>query len=335
MNQPLRIGILGAARITPKALIHPARVIPAVRLEAVAARDRARAEALAAEFGIARVCDAYAAVIADPEVDLVYNPLPIDAHAKWTIAALEAGKHVLCEKPLAMHSGEVRDMLAAAEASEGRLIEAFHYRYHPAFETCLDWVRSGEIGAIERIQARFDVSIPDNGTEIRHRPARGGGAFMDLGCYPLNWTLTVMDAAPVQISANAKLTPAGVDASLSALLTFDGGAVADLSSSMVEGTPFEASLRITGENGTITFDNPLAPHQGAKLVMQTVRGQRIARINRISTYTHQLATIAQQLGTGATLPTEGAILLRQQSALDAIYSAAGLAHLRETGVGSS
>ena len=216
----LGIGILGAARITQKALIEPAKVIPSTRRIAMAARDRDRAEAYAARHGVEHVFDDYASVIACDEVDLVYNPLPINLHAEWTIKALEAGKHVLCEKPFAMSVEEAREMLAVAEKNGKRLIEAFHYRYHPAFETCLEWLAAGEIGDLRELHATFNVAIKDNGAEIRHRVETGGGAMMDLGCYPLHWALTVMGAAPTEVSAQATLTPTGVDESLHSHLVF-------------------------------------------------------------------------------------------------------------------
>jgi predicted dehydrogenase len=219
------IGLLGAARITDKAVVYPVHVIPQVKLAAMAARDRARAEATAEVWGVADVVDDYQAVIDHADVDLVYNPLPINLHAEWTIKALEAGKHVLCEKPFAMNADEARAMLAAAERSEGRLIEAFHYRYHPAFQTCMDWIAAGAIGELREIDAVFNVGIKDNGTEIRHRVETGGGAMMDLGCYPLHWALSVMGAEPVSVEAAATLTRAGVDETMSATLTFEGGAV--------------------------------------------------------------------------------------------------------------
>ena len=332
---PLNIGLLGAARITPPALVQPAGVIPAVRLAGIAARDRSRAEAFAAQHGVAEVHESYDALIASDEIDLIYNALPIDAHAAITIAALTAGKHVLCEKPLAMNAYEVRAMQAAAETSGKRLIEAFHYRYHPAFQTALDWVGDGRIGTVESIEADFHVTIPDNGTEIRHRPERGGGAMMDLGCYPLSWMLEVMDAVPEQITAEATLTPSGVDETLTAELTFTGGVTATLSASMAAGVERSARLTIVGTTGRIDFLNPLAPHIGARLALIAGGDTQQAPINPISTYTWQLAAIVEALGRGAPLPTEGPNLLRQQKSLDAIYAAAGLAHLRQSPTGAN
>lgn len=319
------MGLLGAARITAKALVHPAQVTPQCRLVAVAARDQARAKAYADKHDVAEVFAAYEEVISAPTVDLVYNPLPINLHAEWTIKALQAGKHVLCEKPFAMNTQEAKAMLAAAETSGKRLIEAFHYRYHPAFETCLAWLAADEIGEVREIHAAFDVHIKDNGTEIRHRVETGGGAMMDLGCYPLHWALTIMGEAPTATDATATLTSSGVDETLSANLTFASGAHAQLTTSMAPGTPFRADLKLIGTKGEIEFINPLAPHQGARL--RTGAG-REAEISPISTYTYQLASVLRAIQLGTSLPTEGDMILRQQQVLDDVYSAAGLRHLR-------
>ncbi len=324
----LGIGVLGAARITDKALIHPAQVIPQCRLAAVAARDRARAEAFATHHKIASVLDTYEEVVRSEAVDLVYNPLPINLHAEWTVKALQAGKHVLCEKPFAMNAVEAEAMLSAAEASGKRLIEAFHYRYHPAFETCLDWLAADEIGELKEIHAAFDVEIKDNGTEIRHRIETGGGAMMDLGCYPLHWALSVTNEAPTEIAAAATLTPSGVDESLTADLRFASGVTAHLTTNMGPGAPFRSEMKLIGTRGEITFINPLAPHHALVPGVLTSSQGRRAEISPISTYTYQLAAVWSALQSGTTLPTEGEMILRQQIALDEIYAQAGLKHLR-------
>lgn len=321
----LGIGLLGAARITDKALVHPAHVTPQCQLAAMAARDRSRAEAYAQKHGVAVVLDSYADVLASEEVDLVYNPLPINLHTEWTIKALEAGKHVLCEKPFAMNADEARAMLAASEKAGKRLVEAFHYRYHPAFETCLAWLAADEIGELKEIHAAFDVTIKDNGTEIRHRVETGGGAMMDLGCYPLHWALTIAGAAPSEVQAKATLTKAGVDESLQADLGFASGLSAHLTTDMSAGTPFRADMKLIGSKGEIEFINPLAPHAGARLRSSLGRE---AEISPISTYTYQLASVLRAIQLGTPLPTEGEMILRQQEALDDIYAAAGLRHLR-------
>ena len=319
------IGLLGAARITDKAVVHPVQVTPQCRLPAIAARDRDRAEAYAKQHGIETVLDSYDEVITDPRTDLVYNPLPIHRHAEWTMKALRAGKHVLCEKPFAMNVDEAKAMVDTAAETGRRLIEAFHYRYHPARETCLAWLAADEIGEVRELHAAFDVHIKDNGTEIRHRVETGGGAMMDLGCYPLHWALTIMGEAPQSIEARATLTPTGVDETLEADLGFGSGASAHLTTSMVAGAKFRADLRLVGTKGEILFTNPLAPHAGGRL--RTAAG-REAEVSPITTYTYQLASVLRAIQLESPLPTEGDMILRQQAALDGIYAAAGLRHLR-------
>jgi predicted dehydrogenase len=322
------IGILGAARITQKAIIEPAKVIPQARLAVMAAREQARAEAYATQHAVRDVVATYDDVIASDAVDLIYNPLPINLHADWSIKALAAGKHVLCEKPFAMNAVEADTMLAAARQSGLRLIEAFHYRYHPAFQTCLDWLAADEIGELRAIQATFNVGIKDNGTEIRHRVETGGGAMMDLGCYPLHWALSIVGETPDAITATATLTPAGVDESMSAELAFASGVTGRLTASMQVDEPFRAEMTLIGSKGEISFVNPLAPHHELAPGRLTTAAGRVAKISPISTYTWQLAAVLQALASGDSLPTEGEMILRQQQALDAIYDAAGLRHLR-------
>ena len=329
----IRIGILGAARIAPKAVIYPASVRGDVVIKAVAARDIARAKAFAEKYseprGEIEALETYQAVIDHPDIDLIYNPLPINLHAEWTIKALEAGKHVLCEKPFAMNIAEAEAMLAAASANDKRLIEAFHYRYHPAFIDMLEIIDTGALGKLSSLTAVFNVPIPDlDGTEIRHLPETGGGAFMDLGCYPLSWALMALGGQPSSVEATATLTKRGVDESLNAQLTFPGGVHAELSASMASDTSFAASLNIHGENGHIEFLNPLAPHMGAHLSVTIGDETKTSVIDQTTTYAFQMNAVAAALKSGEPLPTEGEAILRQQRTLDAVYEAAGLRHLR-------
>jgi len=328
--QPVGIGLLGAARITQNAIIKPCHDNPALFPAAIAARDRARAEAYGRQHGIAHILDTYEQLLTSDQTELIYNPLPVNLHAEWTIKALRAGKHVLCEKPFAMNLRQAEAMLASAESSGRRLIEAFHYRYHPAFETCLDWLAGDEIGELCEIEACFDVQILDDGSEIRHRVETGGGAMMDLGCYPLHWALSLTGETPGTIEARATLTPAGVDETLSTELSFPSGVRARLSTSMASGTPFRAEMKLTGTKGTLFFNNPLAPHNRVhKGRLYTSKG-REAVISPVPTYSWQLAAVYNALRHDTKLPTEGDIIVRQQATLDAVYAAAGLSHLRQT-----
>ncbi len=326
---PMRIGCLGAARITPPAIVYPSKVRPGAILQVVAARDRSRAQAFADTHGFARVADDYEALVNADDVDLVYNALPINLHAEWCIKALEAGKHVLCEKPFAMNAQEARAVLAAARRAGKRVIEAFHYRYHPGYLQVLAWIDAGEIGSVTAIDAIFNVAIDDRGgEEIRHLPETGGGAFMDLGCYPLSWALNIMRGHPAHIQARAELTSRGVDESLSAELTYPGAIKAKLSASMAHGQAFAAALHVKGTKGEINFTNPLAPHYGANLTLKAGPKNVTARVSRIATYVWQLETVLHALDAALPLPTEGEGILLQQETLDAIYDAAGLRGLR-------
>jgi len=325
----MKIGCLGAARITPPAIVNPSKVRPGAVLQSVAARDPQRAKEFAVLHGFMRSDDSYDALIHSPDIDLVYNALPINHHAEWTIKALQAGKHVLCEKPFAMNTREVHAMQAAAHTSGKRVIEAFHYRYHPSFPQMLAWIDAGEIGMITAVDASFNVAIDDRaGTEIRHLPETGGGAFMDLGCYPVSWALNVLRAHPAHIEAKAELTPLGVDEKMSAVLTYPGAVRATVSASMAKGEAFKAQLKVTGTKGEIEYINPLAPHFGGSLTLRAGTKVATPRVSRIATYVWQLDTIIYALENQLGVPSEGDPVMMQQEVLDGVYAAAGLKHLR-------
>lgn len=318
----LRIGLLGAARIAPAAVIEPAQSIAGAEVVCVGARSLAGAQAFAAAHGIASAHEGYAQVVASPEVDLVYVALPTSLHAEWTIRAAEAGKHVLCEKSFAMDSIEAAAMLEAGEMAGVRIIEAFHYRYHPAFHVFLDIVQGGAIGTITLIEAEFSAPIAATPDEFRYSPALGGGAMRDLGCYALNWCLNVEDTPIAALAVDAVLTPTGVDERVHASIDFASGVRAQVRTSMAEGQQIVRHLRVEGSRGTVTFENPLAPHTGSRIIRQGA-GDLTYDATSGTTYFHQLAAIGDAITSRAPLPTEGAAILRQQSALDRICARFG------------
>lgn len=325
----IRVGVLGAAGIAPKAMLRPARRRQDLRVEAVAARDRARAELFAAEHGIARVLEDYDALLADPALDLVYVALPPSEHARWSIAALEAGKHVLCEKPFGMNAAEAREAVAVAERLGLHLIEAFHDQYHPAMNALQETVASGELGRISRIEASFTADNPYSPTSIRHVPQLGGGALMDLGCYPVHWLRTLTGAEPVVDSARFAPNPLGADLTIDAELRVeDGGmvgAVARLHASMDPGVPFSAPVVITGDRGEIRIDNLVLPHQGHSIV-KTVDGvQSVWTVAGRETFDHELDAVVEALRSGRPALTEGGDIIATMTLIDAIYRRAGVA----------
>ena len=200
----MQIGVLGAARIAPTALIKPAKKNADVVVAAVAARDVSRAQAFAAKHGIARVHDSYEALIADPDIDAVYNPLPNGLHGKWTRAALAAGKHVLCEKPFTANADEAREIAELAAKSDRVVMEAFHYRYHPLALRIEEIIASGELGKLQRVEAALCFPLP-NSSDIRYNYSLAGGATMDAGCYAVHMVRTFGGSTPEVVSAQAKL----------------------------------------------------------------------------------------------------------------------------------
>ncbi len=191
------ISITGrTAKIAPAVVIAPARDNPDFEVVAVAARDPNRAKAYAAEHGIPHVAKDYDALVRHAEVDLVYNALPPAGHAHWTIAALEAGKNVLCEKPFAMNAAQVRRMNDAAARTSRILVEAFHYRHHAVMQRAVAIIRSGELGSIQAAEASFEVPIAYREGELRWTREQGGGALMDLGCYPMHALRSVLGSRP-------------------------------------------------------------------------------------------------------------------------------------------
>lgn len=324
----LTIGCLGAARITPVAMVQPAALVEGVRIAAVAARDGLRARHFADTHGIDRALVGYDALIADPAIDLVYNALPVHLHAEWSIKALEAGKHVLCEKPLAMNLDQARRMIACAQRNNRRLIEAFHYRYHPSFLHYLRWLSAGRIGRLQSIEAHFLAPISETDAEIRYLPDTGGGAGMDLGCYAISWLQMTTPEEPVSVECRAELTARGVDRRIWAEYRFPSGLRANLYASMAADERFDALLRVTGDTGCIEFNNPLAPHSASRLALQSRAGAERAPHDPRSTYQYQLEAVVSALRKQTSLPTEGDALVRQQDWLDQMYHRAGLARLR-------
>ncbi|MEO0997388.1 MAG: Gfo/Idh/MocA family oxidoreductase [Pseudomonadota bacterium] len=316
----IRIGLLGASRISREAVIAPAARIGGVEISCVAARDPARAKAFADEHGIPRVERDYAALLRSDAVDLVYNGLPPSEHMQWSIAALRAAKAVLCEKPFALNAGQARLMVEAAAQNGGILIEAFHYRFHPLFGRVLDVLRSGEIGAIRSLGGRFNVAIPFRRGELRYDSCLGGGAMMDLGCYPVHWVRTVMGEEPVVVSATRELHPSGVDTATSAELEFSGGVCARISCSMDERLPnrLDAELVVSGDRGRLTVVNPLAPHVGHELIVDSAAGTRRQVVNGHSTYYHQLEHVVGVVNGERRQITGGPDAIANMSVIDAV-----------------
>lgn len=250
----VRWGILSTADIGMR------KVTPAIQraanceVVAIASRDRDRAESAAAALGIPKAYTTYEALLEAEDVDAVYIPLPNDMHASWTYAAADAGKHVLCEKPLAMSAAQAQEMVEACEEAGVKLEEAFMYRHHPTWVEAVQLVRGGAIGALQAVQSWFSY-YNDDPANIRNRPENGGGAMMDIGCYCVSVARLLFDAEPERIESAVRRDPAmGIDIVTSGVLQFPGGGQSTFTCS----TRAEDAqkVHIVGTDGRIEIEIP-------------------------------------------------------------------------------
>lgn len=259
MMNKLTWGILSTANIGVK------RVIPAIlagtrgRIAAIASRDALRAASIAARFAVARSYGSYEALLADPEIEAIYNPLPNHLHVEWTVKALDAGKHVLCEKPIGLDAREAAAIVAARERSGKRVVEAFMVRFHPQWHRVRELVRSGRIGAVGAIQSAFLFTVLDP-NNVRNRPEIGGGSLYDVGCYPIVTARYVFGAEPERAMALIDRDPVlGVDRLTGGMLAFPGGRQLVFNSAL-QLAAFQRVV-ILGSAGRIEIPVPFTPQK--------------------------------------------------------------------------
>ena len=252
----LRWGVLSTADIGRKKWIPGVRRAPKQRGEVVAigSRDEATARRVADELGIPRAHGSYEALLADPEVDAVYIPLPNHLHLEWTLAAAEAGKHILCEKPIALTSGDAQRMVDAASAAGVLLMEAFMYRVHPSWVAVRELIAAGRIGRLQTVQSWFSY-YNDDPRNIRNLRDAGGGALMDIGCYSINLSRMLFGAEPERVEAAIVRDPdQEVDVLTSALLVFPGGGTATFTCSIR--SEDDQRVHVYGTEGHISVGIP-------------------------------------------------------------------------------
>lgn len=254
-NRILRWGLLSTARIN-RSLIPPLRASPRNRLVGVASRDPAKAEAYAREWDIERAFGSYEAMLASPDIDVVYISLPNSLHAEWTIKALRAGKHVLCEKPLATHVEDV-DAIAAAAAEVGRVVaEAFMYRHHPQTLQVKSLIERGAIGEVRLARGAFTFTLTDR-ANIRVNADLDGGSIWDVGCYPVSYARTMIGAEPVEAFGMQFTGPSGVDETFIGTLRFGEDVYAQFDCGFR--APFRTHMEIVGSEGLIVIPRPFKP----------------------------------------------------------------------------
>ena len=322
-SSPLRIGILGAARIAPMALIRPAREVPEVKIVSVAAREVSRAGKFAIKHGIPHVHDSYDDLLLDPNIDAVYIPLPNGLHCEWTIRALEAGKHVLCEKPMAANAAEALRMQGVAEKTGRVLVEAFHWRYHPLATRVRELLDSGELGAIRHVEVSTCIPFAIPG-DIRYRYDLAGGASMDIGCYAVSILRFLAGAEPEVVSAEARFASPDVDRWMRADYRFEGGVTGRTTASLFSVQLLKISARVKTEHGELSIFNPMAPQYFHRLKVRSPSGTLAERVAGDSTYTCQLRAFFRAVRGGEPAITDAAHGVANMRVIDAIYQKAGM-----------
>jgi predicted dehydrogenase len=323
----LRWGILSTANIATEKVIPGIRRAGRCEIVAIASREPGQARRVAERLGIPRAHGTYEALLADPDVDAVYIPLPNHLHAEWAIAAARAGKHVLCEKPLAMTAAEAERMVEVFEAEGVRLMEAFMYRLHPSWVAVRDLVASGRIGRLVAVQSWFSY-YNDDQANIRNIRAAGGGALYDVGCYNVNLSRLLFDAEPTTVQSTITSDPtSGVDIVTSAILGFPDG-VATFTCS-IRAEP-DQRVHIYGTEGRISIEIPFnIPPDLPTRVFVTAGGDppvapdtETLTFDAADPYGVEADRFAAAILDGTPVPTPPADAIANMRVIDRIFAAA-------------
>lgn len=321
----MRWGVLGAAKIAVE------KVIPAMQRGAwsevagLASRDRARAERAAAALGVERVYGSYEELLADPEIEAVYVPLPNHLHVPWSIRAAEAGKHVLCEKPVGLDAGEARALLAARDRTGVKIQEAFMVRTHPQWLGALEVIRSGRVGELRAADCIFSYFNRDP-ANIRNRREAGGGALMDIGCYPVNLSRFVFAAEPRRVLGQVERDPVwGVDRLTTAVLDFGEGRRATFNCS-TQLAPHQ-QMRFFGTRGWVEVEVPFNAPRDRPTRIHVGEGHPVGRVETIEfpacdQYTIQGDLFSRAVREGAAQPIPLEDALGNMSVIDAVFRSA-------------
>ncbi len=311
-----RWGILSTAHIN-RLVLAGAALSDEAEVVAVASRDRARAEAYAAEHGIPRAHGSYEALLADAEVDAVYVSLPNALHCEWAINALEAGKHVLCEKPMSRRPEEVKAVFDAAEANDRFCMEAFMWRHNPQTRRLQELVEEGAIGELRLVRAAFSFPLTDLGN-VRMRPELGGGSLMDVGCYCVS-AARLLAGEPVRVTAQQVKGSTGVDVRLAATLSFEGDVLAHLDSAL--DLPDRSEVEAIGSDGAVRVGDPWHCRQPG---LRLQRGEEVELLDvpPEDSYRLELENLGRAIRGEADPLLGRADALGQARTIEALYRAA-------------
>ena len=320
---PVRIGILGASSYAPTTLLNPAKGNDEVEVTAVGSRDLASAQEFAVKHGIPRAHGTLEALIDDPDLDAVYVLLPTSLHGRWTRAALDADKHVLCEKPFVANADEAREVAEQAAKSDRVVMEAIQFRHHPLTLRVQEVIASGEIGNLQRVEIDLCVLLPTfKGNCYNYDFA--GGAMMDAGSYVANMARTFGGTTPEVVSAQAKLRDPRVDRAMTAELRYADGHTGRIRCALWSASLFRARAKVVGDRGELRWLSPAAPNLFPRLAIRSNGRKRVERFPRRTTYDYQLDAFAASVLRGVPVRTTPDDAVENMTVIDAIYRAAGL-----------
>jgi predicted dehydrogenase len=326
MAAPFRFGVLGVSHFATQKMIPAIRAGRDTEVAAIASRSVERAAAAARELGIPRAYGSYEALLADPTVDAIYIPLPNHLHVPWSIKAAEAGKHVLCEKPIALHAAEAQRLLDARDRCGVLIQEAAMVRLHPRWLATRELVRKGKIGQLRGYAGTFGYNVAAR-ANVRYDPAKGGGALLDVGFYPVTTSRFCFDDEPTAVSATVDVDPdGGVDRLISGMLRFPNGVATFICGMQL--APFQ-HVDLVGTAGRIELDTPWSPALDAptRLLMDTGARLEAPHVERVEfgpcnqyTLLAELFARAAREGSAAPIPLEDSI--KNMAVIDALFRSA-------------
>ena len=325
-SEPVRWGVLGAANNAIKTAVPAMQNNDRCRVVAIASRDLAKAKTAADALKIPRAYGSYQELIADPEIEAIYNPLPNHLHVPWTLRAAEAGKHVLCEKPIALTSHEALALVDAREKYGVQIAEAFMVRTHPQWLAVKEIVKSGEIGELRLITGHFSYFKRDP-FDVRSIPEWGGGALMDIGCYPITMSRWLFDEEPIEVAGQLEFDPdMHIDRVGSALLRFPSGQATVTFAGQVA---LNQRLQIFGTKGHITIEVPFnpPPNSETSIIVDDARdltggGARVVKFAAVNQYTIQAERFSDAVRGRGSVAVSLEDAIGNMRVIDAVFRAA-------------
>lgn len=316
-KRQVRWGLLSTAHINRR-LIPAIRAAERAELLAVASREQARAEAYAAEWEIPRAYGSYEALLADPDVDAVYISLPNSLHAEWTVRAARAGKHVLCEKPLALSVAEVKQIATAAASSGVVVAEAVMYLYHPLLHQARRLVQEGAVGRVTLVRGTFSFFL-DRLNDVRWRPELGGGSLWDVGSYPVSFIRWIA-GEPAQAFGWQALSNSGVDATFAGLLRCRDEVIGVFDCGFRQ--PFRTEAEVIGTEGRLIVEQPYIVGPESRIVLHRDSGEEVISVPAADPYQCEVEAIVAAALDGVAPPVPLSSSKANVAALMALYEAA-------------